>query len=193
VIALPLSPADADRQSLRQRLLAERDVHAGSAVAPDAAAALAQALLDTLMTLEPECLGLYSAMRREFNVAAALHADPRFAKTGLALPYARRTPRALSFRRWQPGRPTVADECGIASSDGAEVEPDVVVIPCVGFTAGRHRLGFGGGYYDRWLAAHPGVTSVGVAGSFAEIDEVVFAARPHDIALTIIVTERGAR
>jgi 5,10-methenyltetrahydrofolate synthetase len=71
--------------------------------------------------------------------------------------------------------------------------PDVVVVPCVGFTEACHRLGYGGGYYDRWLAEHRQVTAVGVAWSFAEVDLVTFAAQPHDIPLTLIVTERGVR
>jgi 5,10-methenyltetrahydrofolate synthetase len=69
----------------------------------------------------------------------------------------------------------------------------VLVVPCVGFTDAGHRLGYGGGYYDQWLAAHRDVTTVGVAWSFARIDGPAFAAQPHDIALTLVVTEQGAR
>jgi 5,10-methenyltetrahydrofolate synthetase len=107
------------------------------------------------------------------------------------LPYARLSPRALEFRRWDGAAPTLADECGIGSSDGAPVVPDVVVVPCVGFTAAGHRLGFGGGYYDRWLAANRHVVAVGVAWSFAEIDLAIFAPQPHDVALAFVVTEHG--
>ena len=99
----------------------------------------------------------------------------------------------MEFRRWDGSAPTLVDECGIGSSDGAPVVPDVVVVPCVGFTGAGHRLGFGGGYYDRWLAAHRHVVAVGVAWSFAEIDLATFAARPHDIPLAFVVTERGVR
>ena len=54
---------------------------------------------------------------------------------------------------------------GIAEPQGAtDILPDVVVIPCVGFNAQNYRLGYGGGYYDRTLAAwtHDFV-SIGVA------------------------------
>ena len=99
----------------------------------------------------------------------------------------------MEFRRWDGAVPTLVDECGIGSSDGVEVVPDVVVVPCVGFAPGGYRLGYGGGYYDRWLAAHRHVVAVGVAWSFAEIDPAVFAAQPHDVALAFVVTERGVR
>ena len=85
----------------------------------------------------------------------------------------------------------MVDECGIGTGDGAAALPDVVVVPCVGFTAAGHRLGYGGGYYDRWLAAHPHVVAVGVAWSNAELDLATFAPQPHDVPLSFIVTEHG--
>ena len=192
----PEHPAGSDaeraaRQALRARLLAEREAFAASAAADAARVALSDHLRAALVPLEPACLGLYWPLGSEFNAAAALAADAAFDKTMRALPYARRAARSLEFRRWDGSAPTQVDECGIGSSDGAPVVPDVVVVPCVGFTAAGHRLGFGGGYYDRWLAANPHVVAVGVAWSFAEVDVATFAARPHDIPLAFIVTERG--
>ena len=188
-----LAPDRAARRALRQRLLAERDAFVASGAAAAAGADLAAALAAVIADLEPGCVGLYCPLRSEFNAAAALAADPRCADLSFALPYARRTPKAMEFRRWDGTAPTLADECGIGACDGALVVPDVVVVPCVGFTEAGHRLGYGGGYYDRWLAAHPQATAVGVAWSFAEIDLATFAARPHDVPLTLIVTERGVR
>ena len=181
----------AARQALRAQLLAEREAFVGSAAAEIARVALSDHLRAALVPLEPGCLGLYWPLGSEFNAAAALAADASFQKTMRALPYARRSSRAMEFRRWDGSAPTIVDECGIGAIDGAPVVPDVVVVPCVGFTAAGHRLGFGGGYYDRWLAAHPHVVAVGVAWSFAEIDLATFAARPHDIPLAFVVTERG--
>jgi len=185
---------DADlaaRGSLRRRLLAEREAFAASPGAAAADAALAGHLRAALAPLEPACLGVYWPLRSEFNAVAALGADAGLDKVARALPYARRAPRSLEFRRWNGAAPTLVDECSIASSDGEPVVPDVVVVPCVGFTALGHRLGYGGGYYDGWLAAHRHVVAVGVAWAFAEIDVAAFAARPHDVPLAIVVTERG--
>jgi len=184
---------DPARRALRQRLLAERDAFLATPTAAASTEALARALREVVAELEPECLGLYCAFGSEFNAAAALAADPRFAAMPLALPYARRTPKTMEFRRWDGGPPALADECGIGSCDGALVVPDVLVVPCVGFSDAGHRLGYGGGYYDRWLGAHPDATAIGVAWSFARIDARAFAARPHDVALTLIVTEQGVR
>ena len=188
-----IDPAPAARRALRQRLLAERDAFLASPAAAAAIVALGAALREVLAELEPDCLGLYCAFRSEFNASAALAADPRFADLPLALPYARRVPKAMEFRRWDRSTPSVPDECGIGSCAGAVVVPDVLIVPCVGFTDAGHRLGYGGGYYDRWLAANPEATAIGVAWSWSRVDLATFAARPHDIPLALIVTEQGAR
>ncbi len=183
--------AAAERKALRGRLLAERNAFVASAPFAAARESLAAHLRAALFPLEPACLGLYWAMGSEFNAAATLAADAAFDKVERALPYARRTPRAMEFRHWDGAPPPIVDECGIGTSSGPAVQPDVVVVPCVGYTTAGHRLGYGGGYYDRWLAAHDHVVAVGVAWTFAELELDVFAARPHDIPLALIVTEAG--
>jgi 5-formyltetrahydrofolate cyclo-ligase len=179
------------RRALRARLLAEREAFIASPAHAAAERSLASELRGVIARLEPECLGLYWPFASEFNAAAALAADPALDKVARALPYARRDPRALEFRRWSGAAPTLVDECGIGTGEGAAALPDVVVVPCVGFTAAGHRLGYGGGYYDRWLAAHPHVVAVGIAWANAELDLATFAPEPHDVALAFIVTEQG--
>lgn len=179
------------RPLLRQRLLARRAQFAGSAGVADASAALAHHLAPVLAALEPELLGVYWAHRGEFNALTALDADPALEKVPIALPFAQRTPVRMHYRRWDRTPPAGVDECGIPAPGGAAVVPDVVLVPCVGYTATGLRLGYGGGYFDRWLAEHPDVTAVGVAWSVGEVDAAAFAAEPHDRPMTLIVTERG--
>jgi len=179
------------RAALRLRLRAEREAHAASAGFAAAQADLGRNLREVLAQLEPHCLGLYWPVRSEFNAAQALGADAKGDKTAWALPYAQRTPREMHYRRWDRRAPTLLDDCRIPACAGDRVVPDVVLVPCVGYTRDGFRLGYGGGYFDRWLAAFPHATAVGVAWSIAEIDAAVFAAEPHDLALTLIVTERG--
>jgi 5-formyltetrahydrofolate cyclo-ligase len=172
-------------------LLERRDHFATAAAVSKAQLALIRHLTGVLSDLEPELLGLYWPMGSEFNAVTALHGDSVLAKLPIALPFARRSPIQMEYRAWDGTAPTVIDECGIASSNGAVVTPDVALVPCVGFTESGYRLGYGGGYFDRWLAQHPFVTTVGVAWSVGEIDEEAFDARAHDQPLTLIVTEQG--
>ena len=87
---------------------------------------------------------------------------------------------------------TSVDECGLpAPSDGPWVVPDVVLLPCVGYTRSGFRLGYGGGYFDRWLARHPEVTAIGLAWSVAEIVEGELAPQAHDRPMMLVLTEHG--
>lgn len=183
------------RQTLRKNLLEQREKFAAGPDAEAAGAALARHLLAVLSELEPDRLGVYWPHRSEFNAATALRAGFTSAKKGigppLALPFAQRAPVRMHYRAWDGDAPPLVDECGIPASAGAPVVPDVVLVPCVGYTRAGLRLGYGGGYFDRWLAEHPDVTAVGVAWACAEIDADAFEAQPHDQPLTLIVTERG--
>lgn len=181
------------RSDLRTRLRTQRQQFASSPDFAAAQSALGRHLAQVVAQLEPDCLGLYASIRSEFNAVVALGDDPSCDKLPWALPYCVREPREMHYRQWDRKAPMVADECGIASATGPRVVPDVVLVPCVGFAAGHYRLGYGGGYFDRFLAAHPHVTTIGVAWSFSALGEAEFVAQPHDIPLSLIVTELGAQ
>ncbi len=176
---------------MRQTLLAQRREFVAGTGFEAASAALARHLAKVLSELEPQSLGLYWPHRSEFNAVAAVVADPAFAKLPISLPFAQRQPVQMHYRAWDRKPATRSDECGIVTSEGAPVVPDVVLVPCVGFTASGYRLGYGGGYFDRWLAQHPHVTAVGVAWAVAEMVDDDFGPEPHDQPLTLVVTERG--
>ncbi|GAD47327.1 putative 5-formyltetrahydrofolate cyclo-ligase [Caenibius tardaugens NBRC 16725] len=66
------------------------------------------------------------------------------------------------------------------------ITPDVLFVPLLGFTADGHRLGQGGGHYDRWLEAHPGTIAIGLAWDCQLNDELPL--EPHDRHMTAIIT-----
>ena len=70
--------------------------------------------------------------------------------------------------------------------DAPELFPDVVFVPLVGFTADGHRLGQGGGHYDRWLAATPSVLPLGLAWDCQLREEL--PTEPHDCRLRGVIT-----
>jgi 5,10-methenyltetrahydrofolate synthetase len=160
-------PHPTERGALRQHLLAARRAWNATPAAQLASATVIAPLRELLDQLEPA---------------------PACEDLSLALPFAQKGTGAMHYRRWDGAEPAAKDDCGIPTSSGAPVVPDVVLVPCVGFTREGFRLGYGGGYFDRWLAAHPGVTTIGLAWSGSE---AAFAVEPHDQALTLILTEAG--
>jgi 5,10-methenyltetrahydrofolate synthetase len=184
-------PLPTDRKALRRRLLADRQAWCDDATRlAQAQAALQHRLLEALRQLEPECLGLYWPLEGEFNPRPAALMIQNEWPCRLALPWAARTAdRQMHYRPWQGETPTGKDECGIPSPDGQPCVPDVVLVPCVGFTAEGYRLGYGGGYFDRYLAAHPDVTAIGLSWALGEIDAAVFQPQPHDLPLMGMLTE----
>ena len=144
-----------------------------------------------MVQLEPACLGVYWPVRSEFNAPVALAQDAACASLSLALPFVQKHPPQMHYRAWNGQTPTSLDEARIPASDGAPATPDVVLVPCVGFTAAGYRLGYGGGYFDRWMAAHPHVTTVGIAWAFSELQAADFEPQPHDQVLSLVLTEHG--
>lgn len=157
-----------------------------------AGAALARHLRAILADLAPRCLGLYWPHRAEFNATAALADFDGIERTARALPFAKREPAELHYRLWDGAPPTLVDECGIPTSAGAPVVPDVVLVPCVGYAESGLRLGYGGGYFDRWLGANAQVCAVGVAWAWSRLENAELVQEPHDVRLALVVTERGA-
>lgn len=133
-------------------------------------------------------MGIYWPLRGEPDLRTAYE---RISGNGtvLALPLVHAKDRPLVFAAWKPGEPLVRDSMGVAVPQhaGTRIEPQALLIPCVGFNPTRHRLGYGGGYYDRTLAATSPAT-VGIAYEFCRCD---FESDVHDVALDRVITERG--
>lgn len=187
---LPGSPAPDLRSALRRRLLATRQAFACDLPAlAQAQAGLHTRLMDVLRQLEPECLGLFWPIQGEFNPRPTALAAQKEWSCQLALPWAARADKQMHYRPWRGDELTTVDECGIPSPVGRPCEPDIVLVPCLGFTPEGFRLGYGGGYFDRFLAGHPEVTAVGIAWSNALMDDMAWTPQIHDVPLTAVVTE----
>jgi len=73
---------------------------------------------------------------------------------------------------------------------GAEcpvVAPDLIIAPMLAFDRSMHRLGQGGGHYDRTFAQYPQAPRIGLAWSVQEADAI--PVESHDMELDMIVTE----
>jgi 5-formyltetrahydrofolate cyclo-ligase len=96
----------------------------------------------------------------------------------------------LIFRRWVPGAPMRRERFGTLVPLGEALRPDWLFVPLLAFDRRGHRLGYGGGYYDRTLAGLPGAVAIGCGFAAQEMAEVPTG--PHDVPLAGIATEREA-
>ena len=108
-----------------------------------------------------------------------------------ALPVVVGSGRPLEFRVWHPGVALAAGPLGIPyPADSDPITPTVILLPMVGWDTAGHRLGYGGGYFDRTLAVlNPRATPIGIGyelGRIATIHPQVW-----DIPMDWVVTERG--
>lgn len=162
----------------------------------DAAEELAMHGLAFLPALPPDAIvSGFASLPDELRTWPLLR---RLARDGvrLALPVIQGKGRPLQFRAWRPGDPMDSGVWGIAEPKVAspEVEPDVVLVPLLAFDCLGWRLGYGGGYYDRTLAALRGRKNITAVGLAYEGQEV--AAVPHldyDQRLDWVLTPSGAR
>ena len=107
----------------------------------------------------------------------------------LALPVVVEKGAPVVFRIWRPGIRMAPGLWNIpVPAEGETIQPEVLLIPVVGFDECCYRLGYGAGYYDRTLAALPRKTlAIGIGYEFSRLQTIY--PQPHDIPMSTIVTE----
>ncbi len=185
---IPFEPSR-DKAVLRRALQAERqamtDRHARSMQ-------LQEVLRVWLVARHERSIGAYWSIKGEFDALPALYrwseAEPG---RRIGLPVIDRETRRLQFHVWYPGCPMEDDAYGIPKPKDTEAfVPELLLVPCVGFGPRGVRLGYGGGFYDRTLAAlvpRPETVGLGYAHGFIPW----LKAEPHDVPLDAILTEEG--
>lgn len=173
---------------MRATLRAERGAMTGAMQAA-AARAIAERL-DALVGSAPRRLAAYWPYESEPDLRAWMRARHDAGWT-LLLPVIAAAASPLVFRVWTPASAMTADRYGIAiPAEGALLDPEIVLVPTLGFSEDGHRLGYGGGYYDRTLAAlRPKPMAIGVAYEAGRLAD--FAPDAHDVQLDAVVTERA--
>lgn len=124
--------------------------------------------------------------------------DLRFWMEGLAdrgavcaLPVVVQRHAPLAFRGWRRGDKLQPGVWNIpVPSDGPSVTPDIVLAPVVGFDPACYRLGYGGGFFDRTLAALPRPPRIVGVGYARQAIRTIYP-QGHDVPMDTIVTEAG--
>lgn len=180
------SQDDADKVALRRALMeARRTITSDARSRLDSA--IAAQLLAWWQSNPVQSLGVFWPIQNEPDLRTAY---ALLAANGvqLALPIVDKRDAPLRYAAWTPGDPVVQDALGIAipANNTVSMHPEALLIPCLGFNPALFRLGYGGGFYDRTLAASPRPLAVGIAYAASS---AMFPAAPHDIAMDVLITE----
>jgi 5-formyltetrahydrofolate cyclo-ligase len=179
------------RRAERERLIALR-----RSLAPAERRAFGRAieaqLFSLLTELRPRFLGAYWPFRAEFDPRPLL---ARLTEEGvrIALPAVVDKKGPLEYRAWRPGESLIDGVWGIPTPEKREIVlPEAVLVPLVGFDRASYRLGYGGGYFDRTLAAlAPRPLAIGIGFEILQIETI--HPQPHDMPMDLVVTEKGVR
>ena len=179
------------RRSERQRLLAMR-----TAVQQPERRVWGQEIEERLRTVLSQrsgtVLGVYWPFQAEF--------DPRplidwviASGSSVALPAVVDKKGPHEYRAWRPGDTLVNGVWNIPIPErGDVVTPQAVLAPLVGFDQKCYRLGYGGGYFDRTLAAlSPRPLAIGVGFELSLIETIY--PQDFDMPMDLIVTEACLR
>jgi 5,10-methenyltetrahydrofolate synthetase len=178
-----------DRKLLRRQLQVERETLVDRL---QRAEHLQEVFRVWLVRRHERTIGAYWPIKGEFDALPALYrwseADPA---RRIGLPVIDRATKQLRFHVWYPGCPMEDDAYGIPKPRGTEqFDPELLIVPCVGYGPRGVRLGYGGGFYDRTLASlAPRPHTAGLAYRHAYVPWLL--PEPHDVPLDAILTEDG--
>ena len=181
--------APAARAALRSKLVAARQA------LPDRlerAVALQSALRVWLVSRTETRIGAYWPIKGEFDPLPALYRWSEADETRrIGLPVVDREAGSLRFHVWYPGCPTELDAFDIPKPKGTEVfEPQLLLLPCVGYGPAGVRLGYGGGFYDRTvMALQPRPVTVGLCYSNGFLP--MLRQQAQDLPLDALITDDG--
>ena len=185
-----------DKKILRQQLLAQRQALPNRLTVTEQ---LQRVMRLWLLRRNDVTIGAYWPIKGEFDPLPALL---RWKEDGelleesqrrrIGLPVVDKEHKTLKFHAWYPGCPMEEDAYGIPKPKETEIiVPTLLFVPCVGYGPGGYRLGYGGGFYDRTLAAvQPHPYTVGLSFAHGFIEDLM--PESHDIALDAILNENGA-
>ncbi|MEO0670101.1 MAG: 5-formyltetrahydrofolate cyclo-ligase [Pseudomonadota bacterium] len=184
--AVPVTDLGAEKARVRKVAFAARkDAHAAGH------AGASGVLSSVLAGYRGVPLAGYMPIRTEIDPLPAM--AEAAAHGPVAVPVIEGAGLPLRFSRWVPDGPLRDGPFGAQVPEVDDfLEPEIVIVPLVAFTATGGRLGYGGGFYDRTLEglrACRATLAIGFAYAAQQLDAVPLEAT--DQRLDMIITERG--
>jgi 5,10-methenyltetrahydrofolate synthetase len=184
------------RKAERARLRAERaalGVECRQAVGASLVELVRDLLADRFGGARGKVFSAYWPIKGEPDLRG-LMAELHAGGVTIALPLVERKAAPLVFRRWTPETVMVRGDWNIPvpPRDAEMLTPDIALAPLLGWDNEGYRLGYGGGYFDRTLAAlAPRPFTIGIGFQSARLSSIY--PQTHDVPLDVILTEAGVQ
>ena len=182
-----------DKDQMRRALAAQRSAHHkahGEAEAQALAEFMSSNADKQLGAISDKIIAAYLPMGGELDPRPLMQALRKNGNS-ICLPVCINEDAPLVFRRYRQNDALLPDDMGIAAprATAQQVTPDIVLLPLLAFDGQGHRLGRGGGFYDRTLAElkkRSDCRFIGLAFDMQMVDKCPIA--PHDEALHAVLT-----
>jgi len=176
------------KQAARTAAMARRKVaHAAAKGAGEAAAQHLLAWLETHPKLR--IISGYMPIHTELDILPAMHAlhEKGYA---LCVPVIMGKAKPLKFSAWTPDTRMTKGAFGAMVPENSDwLRPDLLLCPMLAFDAKAQRMGYGGGFYDRTIAALAPVRTLGFAYAAQQVAHL--PTEPTDMPLEGVITEKG--
>ena len=142
------------------------------------------------INLKKKIIGGYYPVNFEVNILELLNKLEK-KDLKLSLPVVKKN-KEMNFYSWSSNSFLKLNKYGIPEPEKIKkVFPDIILIPLVAFDNRLYRIGYGGGYYDRYIekiSKKKKIFKIGIAHSCQKINNI--PANKHDRRLDIIITEK---
>ena len=98
---------------------------------------------------------------------------------------------SIKFVKWNLSEPLKVNHFGFLDPiiNTKSLTPDLIIVPLLAFDKSKNRIGYGKGYYDRFLKKNKSILTIGVAFSFQKSNKIEIS--KFDVKLNYILTEKG--
>jgi len=149
-------------------------------------------LLAEVLRQPPGIVAAYMPIRTEIDPLPAMRTLAERGHT-LCVPVIRAKAAPLEFHVWTPRGVMISGPFGaLVPEAGQVVQPDTLIVPLVAFDDAGHRLGYGGGFYDRTLQKLRAMKPVRAIGFAYAAQRMPLIVESRDQPLDVIVTEHGS-
>ena len=134
-------------------------------------------------------IAIYYPSNYELNTLRLFELLSKNKKLLTLLPYT--SNKSIKFVRWDLSQPLKVNRFGFLDPipQKKAITPDLMVVPLLAFDKSKNRLGYGKGYYDKFLSKNKDILTIGVAFSFQKFKKIKTS--NFDIKMNNILTEKG--